>query len=894
MIGTKLGVYEVTSKLGEGGMGEVYRATDTRLRREVAIKVLPSAFTSDPERLARFEREAQLLAQLHHPNIASIFGIEESDGIRALVMELVEGPTLAERLEQGALPLDESLSFARQIAEALEEAHEKGIIHRDLKPQNVKTSREGKIKVLDFGLAKAMDPTGGATGSASQLAQSPTLTLGATVQGVILGTAAYMAPEQAAGGAADRRADVWAFGVVLYEMLVGRRLFEGETVSHVLAGVLKDEPDFALLPDDVPPRILRLLRRCLRKKPRERLQAIGDARLVIDEVLAGERDAEPVARGEIAPAPSRARTWGVPLAVALVALAAGGVATRFWIGVGAPPKVVRSSLLPPAGRTLFLNGLSPGPAVISHDGRHVAFVAQEPDGSRAIWVRDVDSLVPRKLEGTAGAAYPFWSPDGRWIGYFSGDLKKVPVGGGPPVTLAEARNAKGGGWSAKGTIVFAPDATGDLFAVSAAGGEAKQLTRLADVEGDQSHRHPRFLPDGEHFLFVARRAGKDPEIRIGSLDGTAPVPLVESVSNAEYASGSLLFVRGTTLMSQPFDPDRRTLSGEAVPLVEKIGLVASAELAIFSASSEGSLVFQAGEIGSQEQLIWRDRTGRPVGTLGERGSQFHPRISPSGHEVAVGMTGPEQSAPDIWVYDVDRGLRRRLTFTPEIEFGPVWSPDGTEIAFARSTATTSYEVDAVPVSGSRESRRIVASEGRGVSPGDWSPDGAQLVLGYWGGGGSGSPDLGRAPATGGQAEMLFDSEYSEGQGTVSPDGRWLAFSTNETGRDEVYVTSWPEPGVRYQVSERGGTYPVWRANGRELYFEDPSRQLCATAVEGSGRSFRVDSVDCLFELSVVGVGGRQWDVSADGERILTVETQTSGEAESITLVQHWDVDVPRP
>ena len=458
MIGNRLGPYEVTAKLGEGGMGEVYRAHDTKLKRDVAIKVLPAAFTEDKERLARFEREAQLLAQLHHPNIASIFGIEESDGSRALIMELVEGPTLAERLEHGPLPFKESLSISLQIAQALEEAHEKGIVHRDLKPQNINASIEGKVKVLDFGLAKAMDPIGTASGgaSASQLAQSPTLTLGATQMGVILGTAAYMAPEQAVGGVADRRADIWAFGVVLYEMLTGRRLFEGETVSHVLASVLKDTPDFSALPAETPERIRNLVRRCLRRKPRERLQSIGDARVILEEVLS-EPDLGRVALAAAPEAGLSRRAGSVPRGwfVAAAALAVSGLAASLWLATSARPvgdRRLHAALVAPEGAVL---GDS---FALSPDGGRIAFEAYaEESGRGMLWLRKLDSGEVRRLAGTEGGELPFWSPDGRQLGFFAeGKMRRLDPNGGSPQAICDAPTPRGAAWGPDGRIVFAP------------------------------------------------------------------------------------------------------------------------------------------------------------------------------------------------------------------------------------------------------------------------------------------------------------------------------------------------------------------------------------------------------------------------------------------------------
>ncbi len=505
MIGTRFGSYEITAKLGEGGMGEVYRATDTRLKREVAIKVLPAAFTEDKERLARFEREAQLLAQLHHPNISSIFGLEEAGGVRALVMELVEGPTLAERLARGAPPLEESLSIALQIAEALEEAHEKGIVHRDLKPANVKLAPDGKVKVLDFGLAKALDPGVASDSRAPHLSQSPTLVPAATQMGMILGTAAYMAPEQAAGGTVDRRADIWSFGVVLYEMLTGRRLFEGETASHILAGVLKDTPDFSALPAGTPVRIEDLLLRCLRKKPRERLQAIGDARVMVEEVLAGPHRDERRPAGSAAASPAAARPSRLAWATAASGLLAAALFAALWLGSGRSgpsSRVLHAALVAPEGMAFG------DTFALSPDGRRVVFEAYDrKTGESALWHRALDRGEATRLSATEGGEMPFWSPDGTQIGFFAESrLKRLDLQGGTVQVICDAPTPRGGAWGPDGRIVFAGSFRAGLSIVPAGGGEPKQLTSLDSSRNEKSHRFPVLLPGGRTLLFLAQTA----------------------------------------------------------------------------------------------------------------------------------------------------------------------------------------------------------------------------------------------------------------------------------------------------------------------------------------------------------------------------------------------------
>jgi len=874
MIGTKLGVYEVTSKLGEGGMGEVYRATDTRLRREVAIKVLPTAFTSDPERLARFEREAQLLAQLHHPNIASIFGIEESGGIRALVMELVEGPTLAELLEKGSLPLDESLSIARQIAEALEEAHEKGIIHRDLKPQNVKASREGKIKVLDFGLAKAMDPTGGATGSASQLAQSPTLTLGATVQGVILGTAAYMAPEQAAGGSADRRADVWAFGVVLYEMLVGRRLFEGETVSHVLAGVLKDEPDFALLPDDVPPRILRLLRRCLRKKPRERLQAIGDARIMIDEVLAGASDEAPAG---VAPEVVRVKrpAWQVALALA-AAVASGALAVVALGGTraarSATPRTLSEISLPAAQR------LASGAPVLSPDGTKLAAVLFDVESSkRTLWIRNLASGEWRAVQGSENARLPFWSPDGRSLGFAaSGQIRRVDLDGGRPVPLATAPLTCGAAWGAE-FIVFCSDLGAPLQRVPPSGGAPEPTT---EKPGEVTiFVTPSFLPDGRRFLFRAanrQNAGGGGKLVLGSTDGAASRELLPSESRGWLDGGQLFYMRGATLLARPFDAAAGKLAG-GDPRILAEG-VDDAFSGMFSAAS-GLLVYapSRAELGARISIY--DRTGKRIDEIDSDTYLDDLVLSPDGRRAAVMKTSTgadNDRTVDVWSVDLARKVLSRATYG-ENDDDPVFSPDGKEIAFAHKGSLYRR-----PVDGAGEPQLLVESESDIVTQ-DWTRDGWILYTDLT----EGEEDLFAVRAEGGDPKHLTTTPFSEGRAQVSPDGKWLAFASDEGGDWQVYVTTWPEISGKWRVSTESGSAPQWILGGRELLYLSAGSKVMRVAIDGQATPPEIGLAEEMFGVDPsvnYAVRKARWAPTPDGERFYVLETIRNESSDGSALV----------
>ena len=623
--GSRLGPYEITAPLGEGGMGVVYRATDPKLKRAVAIKVLPAAFAEDVERLARFEREAQVLAQLQHPNIASIYGLEESNGVRALVMELIEGEDLAERLKRGALPLDETLAVARQIAEALEAAHEKGIVHRDLKPANIKLTPEGKVKVLDFGLAKAMAPPGGA--STADLARSPTMMNSPTMTathgtqlGVILGTAAYMAPEQARGGAVDKRADIWALGVVLYEMLTGRSLFSADTVSDTLAGVLRGEIDLAKLPAATPPALRRLLRRCLERNPKNRLHDAADARLVLADLEAGVADEAPTLPAT--PARRKGReviAWGLAGAAMLAAAA-------LFLGRSAErpvaPRVIRATLPLPPGGSIELDGERAGMPALSPDGRRIAFGARQGAGPMRIWVHELETGSVRPLPGTEEGYRPFWSPDGRRIGFFTwSHLATTPSEGGAVAHLATARDARGGTWSPNGTILFAPFATGPLLAISEGGGASRTVTGSAEKLGNGTHRFPQFLPDGEHFVYLDRpgRLGKGthPGVLLGRLNSAGPVKrLLDHATNAAFSGGHLLYVRDGALVAQRFDTDRFVLSGEPKVVVGDLLFNRRFAYGVFSASEAGILAFLTGKQKDLSRLVWRDRSGHRLGELG--------------------------------------------------------------------------------------------------------------------------------------------------------------------------------------------------------------------------------------------------------------------------------------
>jgi Tol biopolymer transport system component len=893
--GSRLGPYEITAPLGEGGMGVVYRATDPKLKREVAIKVLPEAFAEDADRLARFEREAQVLAQLHHPNIASIFGLEESNGVRALVMELVEGEDLSERLKRGPLPLEEVLAIARQIAEALEAAHEKGIVHRDLKPANVKLTPDGKVKVLDFGLAKAMDPPPGSA-SAADLGRSPTLMNSPTMTaahgtqlGVILGTAAYMSPEQARGGTVDKRADIWAFGVVLHEMLTGRSLFAADTVSDTLAGVLRAEIDLAKLPAGTPPALRRLLRRSLERNPKNRLHDAADARLVLADLEAGVAD-DPVGQPAI-PARGTGREVVAWALAAVAVLAAGGLILGRGAGEPPAPRVIRATLPLPAGVSIELDGERAGMPTVSPDGRRVAFGAREGSGPMRIWVHDLGTAVARPLPGTEEGYRPFWSSDGQKIGFFTwSHLATTPSAGGAVARLAPARDSRGGAWSPNGTILFAPFATGPLLAISDRGGAARPVTGSAEEIGTATHRFPQFLPDGEHFVFLDRsgRLGSGAgSVMIARLGETGPArPLLEVATNAVHADGRLLYVRDGALVAQPLDPKRLVLSGEPKVLVQDLLFNRRFTYGVFSANESGVLVFLTGKQRDRSRLVWKDRSGRRLGELGTPGnlSGFGGlALSRDGRWAAVGRVDEARGDADIWLYDVVRGTETRLARPGSDESDPLFSPDGGALFFGSSGDEGSALVRRDLASGT-ETTLFALKDVYSTGPMSFSPDGTSMTcedrsrLAY--------ADLVLRPSDGkGETKVLVRTPHDDAYGQISPDGRWLLWASDDSGRYEVYVAPFPGGGSRVQVSREGGTQPRWNPAGSEILLKTPDNVLTAVRIETASGTISVGTPTPLFP--IVEFTGWTYDVTADGTRFLVREPLAEGDASPITLLTDW-------
>ena len=898
MIGARLGPYEITAKLGEGGMGEVYRATDSKLRREVAIKVLPAAFTADRERLARFEREAQLLAQLNHSNIAHIFGLEANGEAHALIMELVEGPTLADRIAQGALPLEEALAIARQIAEALEAAHEKGIVHRDLKPQNIKVRTDGTVKVLDFGLAKAMEPSGSAASAADlarspTLVQSPTLTAAGTQLGVVLGTAAYMSPEQAKGSAVDKRADIWAFGVVLDEMLTGARLFAGDTVAETLASVLKTEIPLESLPPETPPAIRRLLRRCLVRNPKNRLHDIADARLVIDDVLSDRADS--IATKSVVAPPTPLWRRGLPWALAVSALLlAGALAWREALRAKSPTVTsLHAYLVPPEETAFRLDGDEAAPPAVSPDGTRVVY-GVAGDGDR-LWLDSLSTGATQSLSSTERAKFPFWSHDGRSIGFFAdGMLKRVDVDSGAVTELAPAPDGRGGAWGRGGMIVYAPSFRSGLFKVAAGGGKAEPLTTV-EAPRHTTHRWPSFLTDGGHVVYLAANhsdpLGEETEIRIASLADGRSAPLMRSESNTLFVPGWLLTVRGGSLLALPFDDTARRVTGEPLRVAERVQYDSGVWRGVVSASDNGVLAYRTASALPGGQLTWRDRSGRVLDTVGTTERATNPRISPDGRRASIALGDPNG---DAWIYDLDRrGVKTRLTVNGQVGGAAVWSPDGSRIALRDRMALDSVGGIVLHlVDGGGAERDLVRGLETRSEATDWSPDGRYLLLDW---GELDATDIWMMPLAAPEKRAPFvATPFIERNGQFSPDGRWVAYTSRESGRDEVYVAAFPAGRPKTQVSTSGGSLPRWRRDGRELFYLSADKKIAAAQVRAGVDRLEVGDVLPLFavELYQQRAAYYAYDVSRDGQRFLVVDLVAT-QRPRVVLLANWQSGLGR-
>ncbi|MGC2109858.1 MAG: protein kinase [Candidatus Korobacteraceae bacterium] len=887
--GTKLAAYEIQSTLGAGGMGEVYRARDTRLDRTVAIKVLPGHLSESPEAKERFDREARSISSLNHARICTLYDVGHQDGVDFLVMEFLEGESLAQRLRKGALPLKESLKIGIEVCEALEVAHRQGIVHRDIKPGNIMLTQSG-AKLMDFGLAKPRSLAAAGSGStappsftaAAATATGPSPISPLTTAGTIVGTIQYMAPEQIEGKEADARSDIFAFGAVLYEMAAGKRPFEGKSQISLASAILEKDPEpISSVKPSTPPAFEHALTTCLQKDPEERFQTAHDVKLELQWVASGSSSSGTF------PLPATAQKRHVLLwaiIASAVALALGLVAGMFLKGSAPSTPSIRTVINPPEKTSLNLTGDSAGPPVLSPDGAMVAFTAMKPDSSVAIWVRPMDSLDARALPGTDNALFPFWSPDGRSLGFFAdGKLKTVDLNGGSAQTIADASFGRGGAWGPGGVILFSPGTQTPMMRVAASGGTPVAITKV-DRNQHTSHRWPYFLPDGKHFLYVAIH--HDPSkaanntLYYASIDGRENRPLFHSESDAVYASGFLLFARGDQLIAQPFDPSSGKLSGEPQSMAKGIVNDVSTWHMDASASSDGLLVFGSGGTGNW-QLVWVDRSGKQIATVAEKLTNLQIAvISPQGDRVALAM---DNGQSDIWVLDLARGVRTRLTFGPIMNSFPIWSPDGKWIAYVSDRNGRSNIYRKRP-DGSAAEELLLADE-QVVVPEDWSSDGKYLIYSRQPSGGA--PEIWALPLEGERKPWLVVPHTGgsfSANGKVSPDGHWLTYTSNESGTVEVYVAAFRGGQGKWQISANGGAMSKWSADGKELYYMDPTFSLYSVPVKDVGGALQFGAAQQL----IANWSSPQvfYDMAPDQKKIL-LDRIVQQVSQSVTVVTNF-------
>jgi eukaryotic-like serine/threonine-protein kinase len=885
--GSRLGPYEILSPLGAGGMGEVYKARDTRLERTVAVKVLPSHLSASPESRQRFEREAKTISQLSHPHICALHDVGREGETEYLVMEYLEGETLADRLLKGPLPLEQTLRYGMQIADALDKAHRQGIVHRDLKPGNVMITKSG-VKLLDFGLAKAVAP---ATQKSSLTALPTQHAL--TQEGTILGTFQYMAPEQLEGREADSRTDIFAFGCVLYEMATGKKAFSGATQASLISSILRDEPQpISQVQPMSPPALDHVVKKSLAKDPEDRWQNAAD--------LGGELKwiAESGSQtGVRAPVVSRRRRrellgW---IVTAVLLLATIGLGARLFTRPVPHASVLRAAILPPEGTEFLSTWIDAGPVEISPDGERIVFTARKGEGPSLLWVRKLSESNARPLAGTEGAQRPFWSPDGQHIGFFSDRFfKKIDVDGGPVFTLAPGTESRGGTWNRDGVILFTPGARGPVHRVSANGGKETEATVYGPT--DSTHRYPQFLPDGRHFLYLVRHGsgagrGRDPEIRVGSLDSRESKLVVNIASNAVYASGHLLYVREGALVAQEFDLDRLAVKGEPVTIVPDILMDERFSRGVFSASSNGVLVYQTGKGQTLSALRWLDRNGAVLEAVGEPALFFNggdPEISPDGKRATASIVDLRTGQTDIWMIDLATGTRRRFTTGAGSKEWCAWSPDGARVAHSISNPRgTGYDIVSKPIGGSEPEAMLASDPVEFEAPLGFSPDGNFLLYSKRR---NERDDLWILPLTGDRTARPFMATPAlEPLGRFSPNGRYVAYQSDETGRFEIYVATFPGPASRWPISQNGGVEPRWSRDGKELFYFAPDNRLMAAQVKSDGATFDVGAIQPLFQARSMGFTYR-YDVANDGKRFLVVAGLPQ-ELSPITILTNWTAEL---
>jgi len=884
--GTRLGPYEILAPIGAGGMGEVYKARDARLERTVAVKVLPPHLSSSPELRQRFEREAKTISQISHPHICALYDVNREGETEYLVMEFLEGETLSDRLAKGPLPAEQLLRYGIEIADALDKAHRQGIVHRDLKPGNVMLTKSG-VKLLDFGLAKFQAAGRDVSSGVSRLATEMQASQPLTERGTVLGTFQYMAPEQLEGKDADARSDIFSFGALLYEMATGKKAFSGTSQASLIGAILRDDPPaISEISPMSPPALNRVVKTCLSKDPEDRFQTAHDAKLQLQWVAEGGSQA-----GLPAPVVARRKNREkLAWAVAAAAIVAAGLATFGYLR-RAPRAAARvgAFVLPAEKSELQLAEAGCGSLTVSPDGRLLTFAAKDADGKTSLWLRPTGELTARPIPGTQGATFPFWSPDSRFLAFFAdGKLQKVDISGAPPLPVCDAPSGRSGAWNRDGVILFSPDTTTGLVRVPAAGGAPKPATTLDAARVETTHRWATFLPDGRHFLYMAgaHSAGTKSDsnaIYVGALDSNEKTLLLQARSNVVYASGYLLYVRERILLAQRFDPAARRLVGEAVPVAEGVQYDPAYFRGVFAASENGVLVYALGAMGSAAtRLTWMDRAGKPLGEpLGEPAEYQGLSVSADGKRIAAWINDPTTGAGSIWLID-GRGVRTRLTFG-DLSESPVWSRDGSRIAFSRLDKTGAEQIRVKAVSGSGQEELVL--QGKPALPLDWSPDGAYLAVQvHQRSGGTTGEDIWMVPLSGERKPFPFlAGEFNETGASFSPDGKWVSFTSNESGRNELYVVPFPGPGGKYQISAGGAQGGGFFKGGREILYGTPDNDVVSVDVKVTPSGLEVGPPKKLFGVPSASA----LTITPDGEKFLLALLPQGTAAPRVALVTNW-------